>query len=158
MHRHALPLLLVAALLVSGCGSDEPPLVTFGVAGQERSTGPTQYCDLQLRDCKGDAGAEVTLPVPVGTNVRIHVPDEVSQAPWHVVFSYRSSAGQQVDDRSPVFAPTRQQDYTLVLPAATDQLVTAQVQQFGPAPAMNPQTGEIEFPVRGTWVLQAQGS
>lgn len=104
MHRHALPLLLVAALLVSGCGSDEPPLVTFGVAGQERSTGPTQYCDLQLRDCKGDAGAEVTLPVPVGTNVRIHVPDEVSQAPWHVVFSYRSPAGQQVDDRSPVFA------------------------------------------------------
>jgi hypothetical protein len=31
------------------------------------------------------------------------------------------------------------------------------VQQFGPAPQLNEDTGELEFPVRGSWVLNATG-
>ncbi|MHA6792511.1 DUF2771 family protein [Pseudonocardia bannensis] len=156
MFRRALPaLLIVPALLLAGCGSDAPPQVTFAVGEQERSTGPTQYCDLQLTGCKDDAAAEVRLPVPAGAPVQVTVPDEVSEAPWHVVFSYRGTDGQQVDGRSPVFAPNQQQDYALQLPGPADQLITAQVQQFGPAPITNDRTGEVEFPIRGSWVLVA---
>lgn len=146
---------LVGGALLAGCGGsgDAPPQVTFTVAGQSRTAGPTQWCDLALTDCAGDPAAEVRLTVPAGTPVHVEVPEPVSSAPWHVVFSYRGADGQQVDGRSPVFAPGAQQDYSLQLPAPTDQLVTAQVQLFGPAPTQDEATGEIEFPVRGSWVL-----
>ncbi|WP_037056416.1 DUF2771 family protein [Pseudonocardia asaccharolytica] len=156
MPRRLFPALLaVLAVLLAGCGSGAPPTVTFTVSGQERTTGPTQYCDLKLTDCSADANAEVHLPVPAGMPVHIAVPEELSSAPWHVVFSYHGPDDQKVDGRSPVFAPNTQRDYTLVLPDAADTLLTAQVQQFGPAPVANEQTGEIEFPVRGSWVLVA---
>jgi hypothetical protein len=85
------------------------------------------------------------------------VPDGVSEAPWHVVFTYRNGGGEQVDARSPLFPAEERDDYTLELPAPTDRLLTAQVQQFGPAPRINEDTGEIEFPVRGSWVLTTTG-
>ena len=119
---------------------------------------PTQYCDLKLTDCTDDAAAPVQLAVPAGTPLQVNVPDGVAEAPWHVVFSYRNGGGQQVDARSPLFAAKQQRDYTLTLPEPTDRLVTAQVQQFGPAPQINEHTGEVEFPVRGSWVLNATGS
>jgi hypothetical protein len=87
----------------------------------------------------------------------VNVPDGVAEAPWHVVFSYRNAGGEQVDARSPLFPANQQHDYTLTLPEATDRLVAAQVQQFGPAPQINEDTGELEFPVRGSWVLNATG-
>jgi hypothetical protein len=151
--RRAFPILLACSALLAGCGSDDPPQVSFDVAGQTRTAAPTQWCDLNLANCTGDATAEVHLPVPVGTPVQVGVPADVSTAPWHVVFSYRGTDGQEVDGRSPVFAPNAQQGYTLVLPDAGDQLLTAQVQQFGPAPTTDPATGEVQFPVRGSWVL-----
>ncbi|RTL63905.1 MAG: DUF2771 family protein [Pseudonocardiaceae bacterium] len=155
MLRRLLPVLLVAcAALLAGCsGSDDaPPQVTFTVAGQERTTGPTQWCDLKVTDCKGDPNAEVHLGVPAGTPVQVAVTEGVSSAPWHVVFSYRGADGRQVDGRSPVFAAGAQKDYTLELPAPTDQLLTAQVQAFG-IPSADPQTGQGEFLIRGSWVL-----
>ncbi|WP_214364621.1 DUF2771 family protein [Pseudonocardia sp. H11422] len=156
MSRRALSaLLFVSVLFLAGCGSDAPPQVTFAAGGQERTTGPAQYCDLQLTDCSDDAGAQVRLPVPAGTPVQVTVPDAVAEAPWHVVFSYLDANEQEVNGRSPVFAPTQQQDYSLQLPDATDRLLTAQVQEFGPAPVANPETGEVDFPVRGSWVLVA---
>lgn len=155
MIRRALPLLLLCAVLLAGCGSSEPPpQVTFGAAGQARTTGPTQWCDVEISDCTADAAAQVRLTVPAGTAVQVSVPDGVSSAPWHVVFSYRTAEGRQVDGRSPVFAPGTRKDYSLELPAATDQLITAQVQQFGAKPTENAQTGETEFPIRGSWVLE----
>ena len=33
------------------------------------------------------------------------------------------------------------------------RLITAQVQQYGPPPVVNPETGEVEFPIRSSWVL-----
>jgi len=148
----ARSLLLAAVLLLAaGCGAD-PPQVTFTAAGTTVTARPAQYCDLKLADCSADATAPVQLAVPPGTPLQVAVPDDVSQAPWHVVFSYRDAGGRQVDARSPVLT-NKQHDYTLTLPEAADRLITAQVQQFGPAPQINEQTGEVEFPVRGSWVL-----
>ena len=145
--------LLVAAalLLAAGCSAD-PPQVTFTAAGTSVTARPAQYCDLKLTDCTDDGAAAVQLTVPAGTPLQVAVPDEVAQAPWHVVFSYRDGTGQQVDARSPVLT-TKQHDFTLTLPEPADRLITAQVQQFGPAPQINQQSGEVEFPVRGSWVL-----
>jgi hypothetical protein len=116
------------------------------------SARPAQYCDIKLTECTDDGGAAVRLAVPPGTPLQVAVPDEVAQAPWHVVFSYRDGTGQQVDARSALLA-AKQRDYTLTLPEPADRLITAQVQQFGPAPQINEQSGEVEFPVRGSWVL-----
>ena len=150
--------LAAVALLAAGCGSGTPPQVTFTAADSSVTARPTQYCDLKLTECSDDATAPVRLAVPAGTPLRVAVPDDVAEAPWHVVFSYRNEGGEQVDARSPLFAADEQHDYTLTLPAPADRLVTAQVQQFGPAPQINEDTGEIEFPVRGSWVLTATGA
>ena len=158
MPRRPLAAALASAgvLLASACGA-EPPQVTFSAAGSSVTARPAQYCDIKLADCSGDAAAAVQLVVPAGTPLQIAVPDGVAEAPWHVVFSYRDGGGQQVDARSPLFA-AKQHDFTLTLPEPADRLVTAQVQQFGPAPQIDEQTGEIEFPVRGSWVLNTPGS
>ena len=150
--------LAAVALLAAGCGTEAPPEVTFTAAGTTVTARPSQYCDLRLTDCTDDAAASVQLAVPAGTPLQVAVPDGVAEAPWHVVFSYRNAAGEQVDARSPLFPATQQHDYMLTLPEPTDRLVTAQVQQFGPAPQVNEDTGEIEFPVRGSWVLNTSGA
>jgi hypothetical protein len=99
----------------------------------------------------------VELAVPVGTPLKVTVPHEIAETPWQVVFTYRDGTGAQTDGRSPVFAPNAQSDYTLELPAPTDRLVGAQVQQFGPPPQADPETGDIEFPIRASWVLNTSG-
>jgi hypothetical protein len=81
------------------------------------------------------------------------VPEEIAETPWQVVFTYRDRTGGQTDGRSPVFGADKQSDYTLQLPDPSDRLITAQVQQYGPPPQANPETGEIEFPIRASWVV-----
>jgi hypothetical protein len=147
--------LAAVALLAAGCESDKPLEVTFAAGATTVTARPTQYCDLKLTECTDDAAAPVRLDVPAGTPLRVTVPDGVAEAPWHVVFSYRNEGGEQIDARSPLFPADQQREYTLTLPAPADRLVIAQVQQFGPAPQVNENTGEIEFPVRGSWVLNA---
>lgn len=151
MLRRLVPLLAVAVL--AGCGSAEPPQVTFAAGPATTAARPTQYCNLEFTDCRNDGAAPVGLAVPPGTPVLITVPDEIAQTPWQVVFSYRDATGAPVDERSPVFAPGDASSYDLALPAAADRLLTAQVQQYGPPPQSNAETGEIEFPIRATWVL-----
>ena len=109
--------LAAVAVLAAGCGSGTPPEVTFAAAGANVVARPTQYCDLKLTECSDDAAAPVRLAVPAGTPLRVAVPDDVAEAPWHVVFSYRNESGEQVDARSPLFASDEQHDYTLTLPA-----------------------------------------
>ena len=154
-----LPVGLVAAtaLLLASCGSDEPPQVTFASGSASAVARPAQYCDIDLTDCEGDPAAPVALPVPPGTPVQVTVPDGIAQSPWQVVFSYRDANGTQTDERSPVFAPQERSTWTLQLAAPADRLITAQVQQYGPPPQANPDTGEIEFPIRASWVLNAAG-
>jgi len=148
---------LAAALLVAGCGgSTPPPDVTFAAGAANVVAKPTQYCDIALTDCNSDATAPVALAVPVGTPLQVSVPDAISSTPWQVVFSYRDGTGAQTDGRSPVFPVNGQKTYSLVLPGATDRLLAAQVQQYGPPPQANPDTGELEFPIRASWVLTAK--
>ncbi len=153
-----LVVLSVLLALLAGCGgSDAPPEVRFTAGASSVVAKPTQFCDLQLKNCQSDANAPVRLAVPAGTALKVAVPSEISSAPWQVVFTYRSSNGTQTDGRSPVLAPNQHDDYTLQLPAATDVLVTAQVQEYGPPPQTNAETGELEFPIRASWVLNATG-
>jgi hypothetical protein len=153
-----VPLPVAALLLVAACSSSQPPpQVTFAAGQASVVARPAQYCDLKLTDCTGDPAAPVVLTVPVGTPLKVTVPHEIAATPWQVVFSYRDAGGAQTDGRSPVFAPNAQSDYTLELPAPEDRLVGAQVQQFGPPPQANAETGEIEFPIRASWVLSTKG-
>jgi hypothetical protein len=152
--RRRLLLVLAVVAVTAGC-SGGPPEVTFAAGGTSVTARPAQYCDVRLTECEDDAAAAVRLAVPAGTALQVTVPDGVSEAPWHVVFSYRSAAGEQVDARSPLFGADERDEYTLALPAPTDALVAAQVQQFGARPAINPDSGEVEFPVRASWVLTA---
>ncbi|WP_214406599.1 DUF2771 family protein [Pseudonocardia lacus] len=148
----ALTAALAVGLLATAC-SAQPPQVTFAAGTASVAAGPTQFCEIDLSEC-ADPGTPVELAVPVGTALRITVPDEVAEAPWHVVFSYRDDAGQQVDERSRLFPPGSSPDYTLELPTPAAQLLEAQVQQFGPAPQMDPDTQEIQFPIRASWVVR----
>ncbi len=146
-------LCLIGALAVAGCGSHDPPTVRFTAAAGAATAGPTQYCDVAVTGCTAHPEAPVKLAVEAGTALRVSVPDAVASTPWQVVFSYAPAGGGQVDGRSRVFAPGTTRDYELVLPAPTDHLVTAQVQQFGgAAPAIGPD-GVLSFPIRGSWVL-----
>lgn len=155
MLRRLAPLVFLP-LLVAGCGDDGPPRVTFGAGVTSVQAGPTQYCNLEFTDCRNDANAPVTLAVPAGTALRVQVPADVADTPWQIVFTYRDAAGAQADGRTPVFAAAgARSDYDLQLPTPTDRLLTAQVQQFGPPPQANADTGEIEFPIRASWVLTA---
>jgi hypothetical protein len=148
----ALVAALATGLLATAC-STAPPEVTFAAAGSSVVAAPTQYCEIDLTEC-ADPGTPAELAVPRGTALEITVPQEVSEAPWHVVFSYRDDAGQQVDERSRLIPPGAGSSYTLQLPTPTARLLEAQVQQFGPAPAVDPQTQEIQFPIRASWVLR----
>jgi Protein of unknown function (DUF2771) len=126
---------LVGGALLTGCGQSGPPSVEFSSAAGTVSTGPAQYCDLAVTQCANHPDAVIKLAVPPGAPLRINVPTDVAAAPWHVVFS-----------------PKERTDYQLVLPDPADQLLTAQVQQFGGNPSTGPD-GEMSFPIRGSWVL-----
>lgn len=153
MIRRLLPV-LTAALLLTACGAGSPPQVTFEAGGSTAVAGPAQFCpDFDLTRCVGDPDAPVELPVPPGTPLRITVPPEIAESPWQVVFTYRAANGAQVDERSPVFSPGERTLYTVELPGPADRLLQAQVQQYGPPPVANPETGEIEFPTGASWVL-----
>lgn len=146
-------LLAVAAVLLAGCGGTAPT-VTFDVAGTALTAAPTQFCDNRLENCSEDQNARVTAQVAPGTPVRITVPEQVSSGPWQVVYAFtRGDDPEPVQQRSEISAPGSRTEFTLSLPEETDRLVTAQVQLFGPAPAIDPQTQDLEFPIRATWVL-----
>jgi Protein of unknown function (DUF2771) len=155
--RRLLPV-LVTALVVAGCGSSAPPDVTFAAGTVNVVAKPTQYCDIDLTNCSSDAAAPVELAVPSGTPLQVTVPDAIASTPWQVVFTYRDGTGAQTDGRSPVFAVNAQHAYSLELPGPTDRLLGAQVQQYGPPPQANPDTGELEFPIRASWVLTAKAA
>lgn len=154
MVRRVVLLLAATLLALTACGGGSPPEVEFAAGDATVTARPAHYCDINLTECESDPTAPVTLPVPAGTTVRITVPEDVAKTPWTVVFSYRSSTGEQIDERSRVFSPNERSEFVLTLPSPTDQLSTAEVQQIG-VPQVNPETGEVEYPVRASWVLTA---
>ena len=142
----ALPLLLLA-----GCAGN-PPQVVFTAGDASVTAGPTQYCDDEFVNCTNQPEAPVDLAVPPGIPLEVAVPPEVADTPWQVVFSYRTGAGEPVDERTAV--QIEQDSYVLELPPDA-RLLIAEVQQFGPAPEIDPATGELQFPIRASWVLTA---
>lgn len=145
--------LAAAALVLAGCGG-EAPTVTFDVGGTSLTAAPTQFCDTSLQNCQDAPNARVTARVPPGTEVRITVPEEVSSAPWQVAYAFtRGTDPTPVQQRSAIAAPDTRTDFTLSLPEPGDRLVTAQVQVFGAPPSIDPESTDIQFPVRATWVL-----
>ncbi|HVL85218.1 MAG TPA: DUF2771 family protein [Pseudonocardia sp.] len=150
---------LLAALLASAtaCASGGGPEVRFTVGDATATARPAQYCDDAFTDCRADQSAPVELPVPSGATIRIEVGAEIARSPWQVVFAYRDGAGEQLSDRTRVFPPGEVTEHLLELPAQA-RLITAQVQQYGPPPEADPGTGEILFPIRGSWVLVPGGA
>lgn len=140
----------VVYILVFAAG---PPTVTFASALGSVHTGPAQYCDLKVTRCANHPDAVVHLAVPAGARLEVTVPHEVAAAPWQVAFSYQPKDGPRADARGPVFAPNTQNSYTLRLPEPSDQLVTAQVQQYGGAAPTVDANGDPTFPIRASWVL-----
>jgi hypothetical protein len=142
----------LAGALLAGCGASGPPTVEFTSAAGTVRTGPAQYCDLAVTQCANHPDAIVKLAVPPGQPLRINVSGELASAPWIVVFSYRTATEDSVGGRSDLFQPNKRTEYQLVLPDPADQLLTAQVQEFGGDPNSE-QDGERSFPIRGSWVL-----
>ena len=154
MHWSRLvPGALLALGCVAACGGDDQglPRVTFAAAGSSVTATPTQYCDVQVQDCRADPNAAVTLRVPPGASVEVSVPSSVSEAPWQVVFRYRMPDGTRAQARSNVFAAGQRPAYTLTPPTGDAQLETVEVQQFGTA--MVPREDGVDFATRATWVL-----
>ncbi len=146
-----LALLALPLLLLAGCAGT-PPQVVFTAGGASVTAGPTQYCDDEFVNCTNQPEAPVDLAVPPGTALEVAVPPEIAGTPWQVVYSYRTAAGELVDERTAV--QVEQDSYVLRLPPDA-RLLLAEVQQFGPAPEIDPVTGEVNFPIRASWVLTA---
>ncbi len=146
-----IALLLAPLLLLAGCAG-APPEVVFSAGGASVTAGPTQYCDDDFVNCTNQPEAPVDLAVPPGVPLEVAVPPEVAETPWQVVFSYRTGAGEAVDERTSV--QIERDSYVLELPPDA-RLLIAEVQQFGPAPEIDPATGELQFPIRASWVLTA---
>jgi hypothetical protein len=147
--------MVTTGVLLAGCSPPPPPDVAFFASGKTVTTGPAQYCDIKIQHCAADAHAQAVLTVPPGRSVQISVPVSVGNAPWQVVFRYRSANGEQIDGRSAVFTGGQQLAYTLQLPDASAQLETAEVQQFGAA--LVRQADGYGFLTRASWILSATG-
>jgi uncharacterized protein DUF2771 len=144
--------------MLAGCSAEPepepPPEVTFAAEGATVTVKPTQYCERGTGSCTNDAGASRAMRVPAGKPLKVAVPDKIADAPWVVVFKYRTASGAEgPPSRSAVFKPGTQHDYTLNLPAPTDQLEEVQVQRIGHIGA-GQQTGDgLDYLVDATWIL-----
>jgi hypothetical protein len=153
-----LVLAVLCLALAAACGGDNAkPQVGFTAGAASAKANPIQYCDQDLKQCAADPAAVVKLAVPRATPVQVSVPEEVALTPWSVVFTYVNAAGERIDGRSPVIAAGKQRDFTLALPAATDQLVRAEVQQVAAGLLADP-GGGVSFPIRASWALVAATS
>ncbi|KAA5824988.1 DUF2771 family protein [Saccharopolyspora hirsuta] len=156
MHRGLKPLLAVAGVaLATGCAAPSEPQVTFYSHGRSVEVAPAQHCDPTGEKCTASPGAVGELRVPAGRPLQISVPGEVAETPWQVVFLYRGANGEELDGRSPVFAPNERHAYTLQLPPDGKQLEHVEVQQF--SAVLTPGTdGGVDFGIGGSWVLDAK--
>ncbi len=154
----AAPLLVLTA--AAGCSAQPdppppPPRVDFSVASGNVSVKPYLYCDIEIKDCKRDTAAQVTLEVAPGTPVRVRVPDEVAKTPWSVVIQYRTAAGVQKDPQTvATFGPGKASSFEAEPPGAGDQLQTVEVKQAG-GKLIQGEDGP-EAVTRGVWSAQVR--
>nr|WP_246330565.1 DUF2771 family protein [Saccharopolyspora hordei] len=138
--------------LVAGCAAPSEPQVTFYSHGRSVQVAPAQYCDPTGEDCTTSPDAVRDLRVPPRAPLQVSVPGEVAETPWQVVFLYRGVNGEELDGRSPVFAPGERHAYTLQLPPDGAHLEHVEVQQFS-AVLTQGVDGGVDFGIGGSWVL-----
>jgi hypothetical protein len=153
VRRYGIASLVTGALVLAGCSAPQPPEVTFFASGTTIRLGPSQYCRAEAQQCDGFPNAKGTLSVPGGKPLNISVPRQVAEAPWLVVFKYRSSnGGAEEQGRTQVFRAGEKYAYTLTTPTAGDQLTDVEVQRIASvAPDANQ---EIVFVADASWVLE----
>lgn len=147
----AVVAVVVVLVVRATAGPSSPGDVTFAAGGATATVGASQFCDVQVTECGDDPEATAVLRVPPNTPLTVTVPEEVARTPWQLAFTFRDPTGATQQGRSPVFAPGTTPSFTLVLPAAPDQLTSAEVQQYGARISQGP--NGLEFATRATWVL-----
>lgn len=147
-------------MLAAGCSASDPPpedpRVDFVVADKKVTADPYLYCDVQVKDCKRDNTAQVSLEVAPGTPVRVTVPEDVAKTPWSVVIQYKTAAGEQkAPETVATFAPGKSSTFDALPPGAGDQLQTVEVKQAG-AKLVRDEKGEPAAVSRGVWSAQIE--
>lgn len=156
MHRGLKPLLAVAAIALAGCSTPTEPQVTFYSHGESVAVEPARYCDASGENCAPAPKDPVgELPVPEKAPLQISVPAEVASTPWQVAFIYRGANGEELDGRSPVFAPGERHAFTLHLPPDGTRLEHVEVQQFSALLMPGPEGG-VDFAIGGSWILDTR--
>lgn len=156
MHRGLTSLLAVAGIVLAGCSTPDPPQVTFYSHGDSVRAAPVRYCNPMGRECSQPAPeAAKELAVPADAPLQISVPEEISTAPWQIVFRYRTADDRLVEGRSPVFAPGRRHAYTLRLPRDGTRFEHVEVQRYAATLTVSPQ-GDVRFGIGGSWVLDVR--
>lgn len=155
--RRVLFALLTAGglLLLSACSSSAPAPdlnMTFAAAGKTVTAAPIQYCDVHEENCKADGKAPVSLTVAAGQPITVSAPKEIAQTPWQVAARFTDTKGSQYVSCSPLFAAGHQSVYTVRAAHAADRLVLIEVYQSSAVLVREP-NGDIDTPIRGTWVL-----
>lgn len=140
-------------LSLSACSAPDPD-ITFYSSGTTVSVAPIQYCDITEAHCSANGGATRSLAVTTGQPVQISAPQQVANSPWQVAARYRDTKGAEYVACSPLFVAGNQFAYTVHPPHADDRLVLIEVYQASATLEELP-NGDIETPIRGTWVLTA---
>lgn len=149
-------MLAVAGIALTGCSTPSQPQVTFYSHGDTVRVSPVRYCNLMGEQCsKPRPDAVEGLAIPPSAPLQISVPEEVSKAPWQVVFRYRTAEGKVLEGRGPVFAPGRQHAYKLELPVPGAHLTHVEVQRYAASLTVGPE-GDIRFGIGGSWAIEVQ--
>lgn len=155
VRRVLLVLLAVGGLVGLSACSVPNPNITFFSSGTTVTAAPIQYCDVEEQHCQADGKAPVRLTVVPGQPVQVSAPAPVASTPWQVAARFRDSAGSDYVSCSPLFVAGKQFAWTVHAPHAGDQLVLIEVYQAS-ATLVQLANGDLETPVRGTWVLTAE--
>ncbi|MDR7301510.1 DUF2771 family protein [Haloactinomyces albus] len=150
---------------MAGCSVPDQPRTTFYSHGESVRVAPIRYCNPQGRECSNpNPQAVEDLVVPSGAPLQISVPEEVSAAPWQVVFRYRTDDGSLAEGRSPVFTPGQQHAYTLRFPrneapqrgeSSGARLERVEVQRYSASLTLGPEGG-VQFGIGGSWAVDVQ--
>jgi hypothetical protein len=144
-------------LSLAACSSSSAsgnPSITFAASGKTVTAAPIQYCDVQEQNCQADGGASVSLSVGSGQPVTVSAPADVAKTPWQVAARFADTGGSQYVACSPLFAAGHQSAYTVHAAHAADRLVLIEVYQASATLEQQPD-GDVDTPIRGTWVLTA---
>jgi ABC-type Fe3+-hydroxamate transport system substrate-binding protein len=156
--RRVLFTLLAGLVLLSACSSSPSssspadPSITFAAAGRTVVAAPIQYCDVHEENCKANGKAPVSLTVASGQPVTVSAPKQIAQTPWQVAARFADTSGSQYVACSPLFAAGHQSVYTVRAAHQADRLVLIEVYQSSAVLVQEP-NGDIDTPIRGTWVL-----